>query len=178
MSQLWLVILASLVSLVAAYFAYWLAGKPRLIVFSPNSTAFDLDPVEKGAQRLAIRAGQVIVQNAGRKSATRLQMIAQPGPKPWGYNIVPNVDHVVRSGARGEWLLEVAYLGPGETLTVQILNGPNIDSVRAQEGPAKLVPVIHQRVFPKWFNGLALIFMLIGFGTTIYAIGWLAITAT
>jgi hypothetical protein len=78
------------------------------------------------------------------------------------------VDHVIRHGARGEWLVEFPYVGPGETITVQILNGPNIDSVRAAEGPAKVVAVIHQRVFPKWLIGILWILVLTGFGTIIY----------
>jgi hypothetical protein len=168
MAELWTVIATALVSFAVAYFAYWLSGKPRLIVFSPNSTAFQLDPLQEGAQPLHIRAGQVIVQNAGRKSATQVQVMAQPGPRPWGYNIVPNVGHSIRHGARGEWLLEFPYVGPGETITVQILNGPNIDSVRSAEGTAKVVQVIHQRVFPKWLSATIWVLVLTGFGTVVY----------
>jgi len=69
--------------------------------------------------------------------------------------------------------MEIPYLGPGETVTVQILNGPNIDTVRALEGPAKVVDVIHQRVFPKWLNASVLVLMMVGFVTIAYAIVWL-----
>ena len=96
--------------------------------------------------------------------------MAQPGWQPWGYTIVPNVDHEVRKGPKGEWLMEIPYLGPRETVTVQILNGPNIETVRSLEGPAKMVPVIHQRVFPKWFNATALVLMLVGLATVAYGL--------
>jgi hypothetical protein len=168
MSQLWIAVFASLGSFGVAYFGYWLAGKPRLYVYSPNSTGFQLPPVGEGASPVAIRAGQVIVQNAGRKSATKVQIVAQPGWKPWGYTIVPNIDHEVRSGPQDQWMIEVAYLGPRETVTVQILNGPNIDTVRSMEGPAKVVDVIHQRVFPKWINAVVLALMLVGLVTVAY----------
>jgi hypothetical protein len=66
--------------------------------------------------------------------------------------------------------MEIPYVGPRETVTVQLLNGPNIDTVRSLEGPAKVVDVIHQRVFPKWFNRTALTMMLVGFATIIYGL--------
>ncbi len=87
----------ALITLAGAWFGYWLTGKPRLIVFSPNSTFFRLDPPEVGGAPLAIRAGQIIVQNFGRKSATKVQLVAEPGITPWGYNLFPAVDHVVRT---------------------------------------------------------------------------------
>src|SRR3954468_11193690 len=149
MPQLWLTIITVLGTFFAAYLGYWLIGKPRLYVYSPLSAGFQLPPPQDGSQPVSIRAGQVIVQNAGRKSANKVQLLAQAGGQPWGYTIVPNIDHEVRAGPKGAWLMEIPYLGPGETFTVQILNGPNIDTVRSLEGPAKMVPVIHQRVYPK-----------------------------
>ena len=70
--------------------------------------------------------------------------------------------------------MEIPYLGPAETVTVQILNGPNIDTVRSLEAPAKVVPVIHQRVFPKWFNATVLILFFVGLATACYGIAMLA----
>ena len=170
MTQLWLTIFTVLGTLLAVYLGYWLTGKPRLYVFSPTSAGFQLPPPQEGSQPVAIKAGQVIVQNAGRRSAHKVQLMAQPGWQPWGYTIVPNVDHEVRKGPKGEWLMEIPYLGPRETVTVQILNGPNIETVRSLEGPAKMVPVIHQRVFPKWFNATALVLMLVGLATVAYGL--------
>jgi hypothetical protein len=66
--------------------------------------------------------------------------------------------------------MEVPYLGPGETVTLQVLNGPNIDSVRSAEGPAKLIDVMHQRVFPKWFRLIVAVTLLVGVGTIGYGI--------
>jgi hypothetical protein len=168
--QLWTVILTALGSFAVAYFAYWLTGKPRLYVYSPPSTGFQLPPTQEGTHPIALRAGQVVVQNAGRKSANKVQLMAQPGWQPWGYTIVPNIDHEVRTGPKGEWLMEIPYIGPRETVTVQILNGPNIDTVRSLEGAAKVVDVINQRVFPKWATATVLVLMLIGLATTAYVL--------
>ncbi|MEO6114453.1 MAG: hypothetical protein ABIP07_08420 [Sphingomicrobium sp.] len=168
MDQLWVAVFASFSSFAVAYFGYWLTGKPRLYVYSPNSTGFQLPPAQEGSQPIAIRAGQVVVQNAGRKSANKVQLMAQPGWKPSGYTIVPNIDHEVKSGPQDQWMIEIPYLGPQETVTVQILNGPNIDTVRSLEGPAKVVDVIHQRVYLKWVNAIVLVLMIVGFGTLVF----------
>ncbi|RIV75828.1 hypothetical protein D2V04_16305 [Pelagerythrobacter aerophilus] len=141
-----------------------------MIVFSPNSTFFQLDPPEVGGSPLAIRAGQIIVQNYGRKSATKVQLVAEPGTMPWGYNLFPALDHAVRRGARGEWILELEFLGPGENVTVQILNGPQIASVRSLEGAAKAVPVIHQRLYPRWVQVTTAVLMAVGVITIAYGI--------
>ena len=170
MPQLWLTIITVLGTLLAAYLGYWLIGKPRLYVYSPLSTGFQLPAPQEGSQSVSIRAGQVIVQNAGRKSAHKVQLLAQPGWQPWGYTIVPNIDHEIREGPKGAWLMEIPFLGPAETVTVQILNGPNIDTVRSLEGPAKVVSVIHQRVYPKWFNATVLLLFFVGFATTCYGL--------
>lgn len=176
MADFWTVIITALITLGGAYFAYWLIGKPRLIAFSPNSAWFELTPTAENPQPVALKAGQIIVQNNGRKSANRLQLTTQPGSHPWGYTIFPSMDHAVRTGPRGEWVLEIPYLGPTETVTVQILNGPLIDTIRSLEGPAKMVPVMHQRVYPTWFTFTALAMMLIGIATIGYAVYAVAIS--
>lgn len=168
MNEFWTVILTAATTLGAVWLAYWLAGKPRLIVFSPNSTFFQLASSEAGKAPASVRAGQIIVQNNGRLSANNVQFVAEPGILPWGYNVVPSVDHDVRIGSQGEWILELKFLGPGETVTIQILNGPQIASVRSKEGPAKSVPVVHQRLFPRWVNGVVLSLMAIGAITIVY----------
>ncbi|MFM2020592.1 MAG: hypothetical protein RJB02_300 [Pseudomonadota bacterium] len=167
-NDFWIVFFTALVSFAVAYFAYWLVGKPRLVAYSPDSTGFVLDPTTEGSQQIFVRAGQVIVQNAGRLSANNIQLVAEAGSKPWGYNIVPNIDHSIREGQRGEWIVEIPFLGPGETLTLQILNGPNISTIRAREGAAKIVDVHYQRVLPSWFNFSILALVLVGAVTIIY----------
>lgn len=158
----WTIVSTSAATLLAAYWGYWLTGKPRLIVFSPNSSWFELRAQTEGQQPTQLKAGQVIVQNNGRKSASNVQLTAQLGIHPWAYSVMPNIDHITRTGSKGEWILEFPYLGPRETVTIQILNGPIIETIRSSEGPAKYVPVNYQRQFPTWFNLSALFFMLVG----------------
>lgn len=170
MTDFWIAVASSLTTLAAVFLGYWLTGKPRLFASSPDSTTFNLQPSSGGGQPIHIRAGQIIIQNSGRISANNLQITAELGPPPWGYNIVPNMAHSISNGARGEWIMEVPFLGPNETVTVQILNGPQIASVRASEGPAKHIPIIHQRIYPKSFTRFLLFLMSVGAITTVYAL--------
>ena len=167
-NDFWVVLFTALTSFAAAYLTYWLAGKPRLVAYSPSSTGFVLEPTTEGSQQVYVRAGQVIVQNAGRLSANNIQLVAEVGIKPWGYNLIPNVDHSIREEQRGEWIVEIPFLGPGETVTLQTLNGPNISTIRAREGAAKIVDVHCQRVLPSWFNFASLALVLLGIATAIY----------
>lgn len=170
MELLWTAIISALVALLASYFAYWLAGKPRQIAFSPSSTFFELKSSDPNTPPIPVRAGQVIVQNNGRLRATDIQFIAEPGAPPRGYNLVPSVAHAVGTTASGEWLLELPYLAPGESITLQILSGPNIASVRAKEAVIRQVPVVHQRLYPAWFNALVLGLVLTGVVTVVYSV--------
>lgn len=120
MIDLWATIATALITLAGAWFGYWLVGKPRLIVFSPNSTVFQLEPPQEGGHQMTIRAGQLVLQNNGRKTAHNVQLIAEPGPVPWGYNMFPPIDHSIRIGSQSEWILELGFLGPGENVTIQI----------------------------------------------------------
>lgn len=156
------VVIGALTAFACVWLAQWLSGKPKLITFSPDSTFFQLAQ-EPPAPPILIRAGQVVIRNEGRKSATQLEVVSVPGGAPAGYVILPSINHQVSMSAMNEWVVEIPYLGPREVITIQILNGPNISTVRSAEGPAKLVPVMYQRVFPKWLN-------LIGLGLTIWGI--------
>lgn len=72
MPDFWTVLWTAVITLGGAWFAYWLTGKPRLIVFSPQSTFFKLDPPDGDGQILTVQAGQVVVQNNERdKSSVR-----------------------------------------------------------------------------------------------------------
>lgn len=168
--------ISALLSALSTVFAVWIAkiiqGRVRLIFFSPASTFFALNN-EDGSPPLQVRSGQVMIQNLGRLAASNVEVIASGGA-PAGYTLVPPVSHSAELNAHGHWVLKIDFIAPKETVTVQILNGPNIDSVRSADCLAKYVPVTHQRQFPVWFNALATIFMVLGIISTFYVF-WLII---
>lgn len=160
---------SAVATIVAVLVAHFLQGRVRLIIFSPPSTCFNL-PQPGSATPLTIRSGQVMIQNMGRKSAKNVEVAAMGGP-PNGYTLIPPADHSVTENVNGTWVMKIPFIAPKETVTIQILNGPNINSVRCEEGFAKFVPVINQRQFPWWMNVTRVMLMLFGLLSIFYFVG-------
>lgn len=154
--------------------AHLLRGRVNLIAFSPNSSVFQFDPPADGAQPIQVHSGQVMIQNLGRLPAKNVEVVAGQGVPPAGYNVVPPIDHSTGQTEQGLWIVRIPYIAPKEVITLQILNGPRIDSVRCEGGAAKFVPVIHQRIYPAWFNALVVTLMIVGIFSTAY---WLSVIA-
>jgi hypothetical protein len=160
-------------TILAVYLGHLLRGRVNLITFSPNTTFFQLKSEDPKVPTVHVRAGQVVVQNLGRRSAKNVQVTSVPGVPPAGYVVLPSIVHSTRLGPNNEWILEIPFVAPKEVVTIQILNGPNIDSVRCEEGAARIVPVIHQRLFPTWVQALVVFLMLSGLVGIFYLVGWL-----
>jgi hypothetical protein len=159
---------SSLVTLAAIFIAYWLQGRARLIVFSPNSSFFILQPLAQNGQPLHINSGQVVLQNQGRQPAEEVEIIAGQGLPPAGYNIVPQVGHSTHIDPAGRWTVVLPFIAPKEVVTIQILNGPPIDNIRSKSCSVKYVPVMYQRIYPQWFNALATALFVVGVFSTSY----------
>lgn len=161
-------IVSSLVTLLAVIARHWLQGTVSLIVFSPNSSFFQFAPPGPDVAPLTIRSSQVMVQNLGRLPAENVEIISEATGAPAGYNLMPAIDFEVGTTASGRWLVKIPYVAPKEIITLQILNGANIEQVRCKGGVAKFVPVIHQRLMPRWTNVLAGALMVCGLFSLFY----------
>ncbi len=164
---------SAVATLAATILGQAIRGRVRLIWFSPNSTHFTLHSNDAGVQPVHINSGQIIVQNLGRQAAEGVQITSIPGAPPAGYVLIPSLVHETRSGPRGEWIVEIPFISPGEVVTLQVLNGPPIDSVRSAGGSGRLVPVIHQRLYPRWLQASAGGLMFAGVVAIFFALGWL-----
>lgn len=160
--------LSVVATLGAVLIRHWLTGKVNLISFSPDSTFFEIGVEDVEHPILQVRSGQVMIQNLGRKAAEDVQIIAGARGIPAGYNIVPAVEHSSALTSKGQWLLEIPFIAPKELITIQILNGPNIESIRCRGGAASFVPVIHQRLYPKWLTNLVGVLMTFGIFSLFY----------
>ncbi len=169
-------IFSAVATFAAVLLTHWLRGKVNLITYSPNSTFFQLHESDDKTSAVTIRSGQVFIQNLGRKSARNVQITSVPGVLPSGYVVLPSLVHSTHVGPNGEWILQIPFIAPKELITLQLLNGPNIDSVRSEDGIARAVPVIHQRVMPRWLNTLVVAVMVFGLLSFFYVIG-IAITS-
>jgi hypothetical protein len=157
-------------TILAVIFAQWLRGKAKLIAYSPNNTFFQLKSPEADAPTITIQSGQVMVQNIGRQSARHVQITTVPGGPPAGYSIIPSLVHSTTVGANGEWIVEIPFIAGGELITLQVLNGNRIDSVRSEDGVARFVPVVHQRLFPLWVRAVVAILLLLGLVSFFYVL--------
>lgn len=165
-------VVSGAVTFAALLARHWLQGSVRLIAFSPNSSLFQFAPSDPDVPPFAIRSGQIMIHNLGRLAAEDVQIISEGTGAPAGYNVTPAIDFEVGATSSGRWLVKVPYIAPKEVVTLQILNGANIEQVRCKGGVAKFVPVIHQRLYPAWANAIAGVLMIAGLFSLIY---WLAL---
>lgn len=164
--------ISALVTFVSLLVAHWLRGRVNLITFSPNSSFFQFATDREGAHPIRINSAQIMIQNLGRLPATEVEIIAGQGDQPAGYNIVPPINHTVDQTASGHWMVRIPFVAPKEVVTIQLLNGPMIDMVRCKEGLARVVPVIHQRLYPKYMTVAVGALMVIGIFSLAY---WLTL---
>ena len=170
-SEIWLAAwFSAAATILSVLVAHWLRGRVNLITFSPNSTYFKLEPPENSSDAIHIRSGQIMVQNLGRQAARDVQITSVPGLPPAGYVLIPSIVHTTRSGANNEWIVEIPFIAPKELITLQVLNGPIIDSVRSSGGVARAVPVTHQRLFPRWAQFIFSALMLFGVASFFFLI--------
>lgn len=156
------------ITLVAVAVRHWLQGSVRLIAFSPSSSLFQFAPTGPDVPAQTIRSGQIMIQNLGRLPAEDVEIISEATGQPAGYNITPAINFEVGSTSSGRWLVRIPYIAPKEIVTLQILNGANIEQVRCKAGVAKFVPVVHQRLYPAWANVVAGALIIIGLFSIIY----------
>lgn len=164
---------SAVATVAAAVLGHFLRGRVRLIWFSPNSTNFQIKPADAPDQIIYVNSGQIIVQNLGRQSAKDVQITSVPGVAPAGYVLLPSLDHSIRHAPNGEWVVSIPFLAPKEVITLQILNGPMIATVRCADSMGKYVPVIHQRLYSKPILTLIAFLMLCGALSIFFVIGWL-----
>lgn len=155
-----------------ALIGHLVRDRVRLIWFSPQSAIFNVKQKDPSLPTIYVNAGRIVVQNQGKKTANNVQITSLPGAAPAGYAILPSVVHSTRLGEQGEWIVEIPYLAPLEVITLEILNGPQINSVRCEEVGGRLVPVIHQRAHSKVAVGFATSMMIIGVISTLFLVGW------
>lgn len=165
-------IASGVVTFAALLARHWLQGSVRLIAFSPNSSFFQFAPSDPNLQPTTIRSGQIMIQNLGRLAAENVEIISEATGSPAGYNITPAINYEISATSAGRWCVKVPYIAPKEMITLQILNGANIEQVRCKGGVAKFVPVMHQRLYPAWANVAAGVLMIAGLFSTVY---WIAL---
>lgn len=90
------------------------------------------------------------------------------------YNIWPSVPHTVEKLPDGSSDIVIPKLVPRKEITISYLYFPpetvvDINAgIESDEGFAQEIPVLLQRIYPQWFNLLALFLFVTGAITVIY----------
>ena len=167
MEQLIGYIATGVVSLVVGLFLQRLQAKPKLLYWVPGSFMFNLKEPQ-----LALRTDALTIQNDGRMPATNVEIIHRQRPDHFQFSTA--ISYVEEHGPDGDHIIRIPSLGSKEFVNIQLLSHvqePVLLNVRCAEGPAQLIQVHLQRVYPKWFQGFVGLLIILGFGFLLYWVG-------
>lgn len=167
MEQLIGYIATGVVSLVVGLFLQRLQAKPKLLYWVPGSFMFNLKEPQ-----LALRTDALTIQNDGRMPATNVEIIHRQRPDHFQFSTA--ISYVEEHGPDGAHIIRIPSLGSKEFVNIQLLSHvqePVLLNVRCAEGPAQLIQVHLQRLYPKWFQVFVGLLMVLGFGFLLYWVG-------
>ena len=171
----WIVFFQIAAPVVAAVFAAlisrYLSGKERLIAFYGHIASHAFNSLIEGEEVTHINTHAVVIRNAGNKTATNVKINHNVLPD---FKIYPETDYKVKELPGGGKELLIPRLTPKKELTISYLyfapltyNEIN-SSIESDVGPAKVINVRLQQIFPKWVNFLVGFLMIFGFIALIY----------
>jgi hypothetical protein len=156
-------VVTGVVSLAVGMVLMYLQPKAKLVYWSPHYSVFQVK------ENLWIQTNSVTVQNTGRRVADDVEVIMSRQPNH--LQIQPAIPYTTEITKDGNFVLQVAHLGPKELFTLQLLDftqGSWLLNVRSTAGHAKPMPFQVQRVYPNWINVLVAILLTVGFGFSVY----------
>ncbi|WP_404366783.1 hypothetical protein [Marinobacter sp.] len=157
-------VITGVVALVVGLALQRFADKPKLQYFIPGTFMFDVtDP------KVTLQTDSLTLQNAGRKAATNIELVHKERPDHFQFSQA--ISYSEDQNPNGEYLIKIASLGPKEFLNIQYLSHikpPVLRRVRSDQGPAQLIQVRFQPIYPKWLTVVVAVLMLSGFGLLLY----------
>jgi hypothetical protein len=169
----WSTVATIAASIIALFVGVWInrrfESRPALISYFGHVAAFRTTP--PSGSPIFVHTHAVVLRNVGRRSATNVRLRHNVLPD---FVIWPEVQHHTEDLPSGGREIVIPTLVPGEQITVSYLYFPPVtaDQVHAgilsNEGFARHIPVLLQRVYPKWFNRIAFALMLIGLISLMY----------
>ena len=143
-------------------------AKSNVVFWSPHSYRWLL-----GADKnnLELQTDTITIQNIGRAAARNVEIVF--GRKPDHFQIQPSVVHQTELLDNGHFAIKIPSLGPKELVTLGIFSYENIpepQSLRSDDGPAQVVPILLQRAAPKFLIWTLIVLSLIGLGTIAFGL--------
>jgi hypothetical protein len=169
----WKIVLGAVWSLALLFIGAWVnrryERRAKLISYFGHVSSFQTTP--PGGAPLVVNAHSVILQNAGRKTATNIRLGHSYLPD---FVIFPRVQYTIQPLPAGGREIVIPALVPKEQITISYLYFPPVtfeqvnSGIKFDDGFAQQIPVLLQRQFPKWINILVGTLMLIGTTTILY----------
>src|SRR5690606_23086430 len=153
-------------------------GRARLIVYYGHASSFR---VSTDAEAFFIHTHSVVVRNSGRRVANNVRL--GHAVLPINYNLYPDTRYDLVELPAGSKEIVIPQLLPGEQITVSYLYYPPLtwdqtnSYVKSDEGGARVITMLPQQQYPRWFNAMAAAMMIAGVVATTYllviAVRWL-----
>lgn len=151
-------------------------SKVNLLVSQPHRFTFLVqDPTTQADGTIAnvtksVHTISYLIQNASNETANKVELVFNWQPQY--YNIWSPREHHTKLLDDGRYMLTFESLSPKELFQCELLNVnadlPNLVTVRCSECVGKFIEMYPQPIAKNWQRTLALIFMFLGFITSIY----------
>ena len=176
MSINWDIVIKIVMPLLTLFLGVWLKdfleAKEKLIAHYGHVSSFKLKRHEGDEQDKWVYTHSVVVRNAGKKPATNLRL--GHNILPDNFIVQPDISYSIIELPGGSKELVFPTLAPKKEITVSYLYFPPLtynqinSHIESNNGPAKVVNVLLQQIFPKWVNTTVGVLMLTGAVTLLY----------
>ena len=97
------------------------------------------------------------------QSVSNVELVFTSAPNH--YTLNPTPPHDQRTTPQGQHVISVPTFGYNEWFTIEVIGfgtAPGLVHLRSDDGAAEQVPMMPQRIFPRWVNWLSGILVLTG----------------
>lgn len=149
----------------------WFEKRPSLTSYFSHVSAFQHRLPD--GNKAQIFTHSVVVRNAGKRTATSVRLRHATLPS---FQVFPSIEYKVNDLPDGAKEIAIPRMVPNEQITISYLYFPPLTyagvnaGIQSDEGFAKAIPVLLQRQYPRWFNALAGMLLLVGFATVLYLV--------
>jgi len=147
----------------------YVGPKSQVVFWYPHNSFFQVpQPGAKGTT-FNVLTSAVTVQNLGRRPARNVELMYNRQPDH--FTVTPDRPRTERTTAQGQHVITMATLGHNEWFTVEVLGFANmavLTHVRSEDGEGRLVPVMQQRVIPRWVQQVFVVCFVVGAGVLLY----------
>ncbi len=171
----WGIVAAIAMPIITLFIGVWinrrLENRPVLITYYGHISSFQINPPNQNVT--AVHTHTVVLRNAGRKSAANVRLHHRNLPD---FSMYPTVAYTTENLPDGSTDIVIPTMVPGKQVTISYLYFPPVvytdinRGIESDEGEATTIPVLLQRIYPKWFNVSAFILLMIGLITVGYLI--------